>query len=225
MKYEFNNNHSVVATVGGVASLEDLEKEQGMYSATPEFCRKHGGAITKSLLDSVPDSYLAEADNSKFYVNIDVRIHRLYEGNYPAYPGFHCDAQFRETYFGQPQPDQTKLSNHLIATISSHEDGVSLTQFIDEPLSIELPEADPPNETFWKRVDSEMRNKDFKTWTMPDGHLTRFDCWTLHRCMPAMRRGWRLFFRVAMWYRPNLEQGKLSKQEMIYLDIANATGW
>ena len=225
MIYEFNANHSTVATVCGTATLEDLESEQGMYSATPEFCNEHGGPIAKSLLQSVPESYLNEARSRGLYPNIDVRVHRLYEGNYPAYPGWHCDAQHRETYFGQPKPDQTKLSNHLIATVSSHTDGISLTQFIDEPVEINLPESDP-NEKLWKKVDAEMRKiGDWKTWTMPDGKLTQFDCWTLHRCVPASKRGWRLFFRVAMWYRPNLEQGKLSKQEMIYMDIEQATGW
>ena len=173
----------------------------------------------------MPQSYIDEANDKGLYPNIDVRVHRLYQGNYPAYPGWHCDAQFRETYFGQPETERTKLSSHLIATVSSDTDSISQTQFIDENITMDMPKTDP-DESFWKKVDTQMRDrKGYKTWVMPDGKLTRFDCWTLHRCMPAVKRGWRLFFRVAMWYRPNLDKGKLSKQEMIYMDINQATGW
>ena len=48
MVYEFNNNHEVVASVNGHATLNELEKEQGMYSATPEFCHDNGGRYHKS---------------------------------------------------------------------------------------------------------------------------------------------------------------------------------
>ena len=225
MLYHFNDNHEVVGAARCWASLKQLEKEQGMYSATPDFCREYGGPITREFLDAVPKSYLLEAESKGLYPNIDVRVHRLYPGNYPAYPGWHADAQFRETYFGQPKLDRTELSNHLIATVSSDADGVSQTEFIDEPMEIELAKTEP-DESFWRLVDREMRKAEkFKTWVMPDGCLTQFDCWTLHRCTPARRRGWRLFFRVAMWYRPNLNEGKLSRQEMIYMDMNDGTGW
>lgn len=225
MKINFNSNHKVIATTTGTASITELEKEQGMYSATPEFCLEYGGPITKKLLQAVPDSYILEAHKKGLYPNIDVRVHRLYPGNYPAYPGWHCDAQFRETFFGQPKPDQTKLSDHLIATVSSDPNGISLTEFINEPIEMKLTDQSP-DDSLWREVDSQMKKKDkIPTWTMPDGHLTRFDCWTLHRAKPANIRGWRLFFRMAMWYRPNLGEGKLSKQEMIYMDLNNPTGW
>ena len=231
MLYKFNGNYEVVSSTLGDYSLDELELEQGMYSATPDFCRRHGGPVTTWLLGLVPNSYFAEADKRGLYANIDVRVHRLYPGNYPAYPGWHCDTQFRETFFGQPQLEQTELSDHLIATVSSSLGGVSQTQFLDQDLDIDVDGGGGPDvvgqESFWKKVDSKVRelDYDFKMWTMPDGKLTRFDCWTLHRCVPASVRGWRLFFRVAMWYRPNIDGGKLSRQEMIYMDVNQATGW
>ena len=233
MKYEFNRNHKVIKTISDFqkgVKIKDMEKEQGMYSATPEFCRKHGGPITKKLLEHVPIEYLKEASQKGLYPNIDVRIQRLYPGNYPAYPGWHCDAQFRETYFGQPKTEMTQLSNHLIATVSTDEYGISTTEFIDEEITIDIDHYDPTEgEPFWKIVDTKIRQmneaKKLSTWTMPQGQLTTFDCWTLHHAKPATKRGWRLFFRVSMWYRPNLEDGKLSKQESIYIDINQPTGW
>ena len=227
MKYEFNGNFSVVAKQQGHATIEDLEKEQGMYSATPGFVREYGGPISNRLLDLVPDAYLAEAEEKGLYPNIDIRIHRLYPKSFPAFPGWHCDAQFRETFFGQPRSEQTSLSNHLICTISSDPDGICNTEFINEDMDLAIDNYDPDEgEAFWALVDKELRGRtDFKTWLMPDGQMTQFDCWTLHRALPATKRGWRLFFRVAMWYRPNLGDGKFSRQEVIYMDTNRPTGW
>ena len=224
MKIQFNSNHKVVASVKPTYSIEELEGEQGVYSATPEFVRKHCGPITNSILDKVPQEYFKEAKARNLYPNIDVRVHRLYVGNYPAYPGWHCDAQYRETYFGQPDPTQTKLSNHLICTVSSYKDGVSNTVFLDKDVELDFGEYFTASLN-WKEVDEAFRSITPQIHIMKDGDLTTFDCWTLHKCMPAAVRGWRLFFRMAMWYRPNLGEGKLSKQEMIYLDLSKASGW
>jgi len=219
----FNADHKMVGRVEGKATIQELEKEVGMYSATPEFCLRYGGPIARNILTTVPKEYYDEARRRGQYPNIDVRIHRLYPGNYPAYPGWHCDAQYRETYFGQPRPNHTALSDHLICTVAT-ESGISNTEFIAKEVAIDLAcnEADA---NYWANVDVAMQEQDVQTWLMPDGDLTRFDCWTLHRCQPAQKRGWRLFFRMAMWYRPNLGEGQLSKQEMIYMDLQRPTGW
>ena len=229
MKHLFNANQRVVGQLKrGTFDLDELEQEQSMYSATPEFCREYGGPITRNILQEVPEEFYAQAHQRGLFPNIDVRIHRLYPGNYPAYPGWHCDAQFRETYFGQPRREQTEISDHLICTVSSQPNGVSNTEFIDESVELEIADHDPEEGVaFWALVDRQMKKerKGVKIWRMPDGYLTRFDCLTLHRCRPATRRGWRLFFRVAMWYRPNLDGSKLSRQEHVYVDTREPTGW
>lgn len=229
MEYKFNANHNVIKEIQGCYTIEELEKEQGMYSATPDFCMEHGGPVTKSILNEVPKEYIDDAYNRGLYPNIDVRVHRLYPGNYPAYPGWHCDAQFRETYFGQPRTEQTELSDHLICTVSTNENGVSNTEFIDEPIKLDIDDYSPEEGTpFWAFVDDAMisyEGDSMPKWVMKDGVITTFDCWTLHRAMPTRVRGWRLFFRMAMWYRPNLGNGKLSRQEVIYMDMNQPTGW
>lgn len=230
MKYSFNSNHSVVEVTQGHYSIGELEKEQGMYSATPDFCREHGGPVTNHLLDLVPQDYLDEATSRGLYPNIDVRVHRLYPGSFPAYPGWHCDAQFRETYFGQPRVERTELSDHLICTISSDvadKEGISHTEFIDEDIELSIDQySAEEGEPFWGLVNEQMdKIYPVNSSLMQDGELTRFDCWTLHRATPAIKRGWRFFFRVAMWYRPNLDRGKLSRQEVIYMDMNKRTGW
>ncbi len=85
------------------------------------------------LLDLVPDWYYEKAEQLKLYPNCDVRIHRLYPGDFPAYPGWHCDGEYRETYFSQPDLDRINVHYHITATASSHSCGVSNTQFLNEP--------------------------------------------------------------------------------------------
>jgi hypothetical protein len=224
--YTFNPNYRVVGKFEGVRSIPDLEREVGVYSATPEFVRAHCGPITVGILDLIPVSYYQEAADKGLFVNIDVRIHRLYPGDFPAYPGWHCDGEFRETYFSQPDLDRVPVHNHLCATVSSHEEGISNTEFFAEPLSVEV--SNPTaGHTLWGQVDERIRKSDKLrfAWRSSDGQVVRFDSWTLHRCTAARARGWRLFFRMSMWHKPNLgDGGMVSKQEQVY-KIVEGSGW
>ena len=70
----------------------------------------------------------------------------------------------------------------------------------------------------WQQVNEVLeRTPDKKVYETKDGQLTCFDSWTLHRATPAKIRGWRLFFRMAMWHKKNIGQGGMvSKQEQVY---------
>lgn len=223
--YRFNPVCSVVARVKGLATIAELQDEQGVYSASPEFIRRHGGPLAQSLLDSVPPWYYQEADRLGLFPNCDVRIHRLYPGDFPAYPGWHCDGEFRETYFSQPDMDRIQVHKHLICTISTHDDGVSNTQFLMAPFTAEVDDG-CTDVTLWGQVHNQVeRQRHRSVWDTSDGELVCFDSWTLHRCMPAKIRGWRLFFRMSMWHKPNLGQGgMLTKQEQVYR-LSEGGGW
>ena len=206
-----------------------------MFSATPEFVRRHGGPIAQRILDAVPGWYFDEARRLGLYPNCDIRIHRLYPTDFPAYPGWHCDGEFRETYFSQPDLARIPVSWHLTATASSHAEGVSNTQFLDTPIetTVNIPDGDAlptqtiaGSHTLWGQVHRQVEDLgEYRTWDSRDGELVLFDARTLHRAMPALRRGWRLFFRMSMWHKKNLgEGGKLSKQEQVY-KILEGAGW
>ncbi len=224
MKYLFKPKFETIAKVNGIASIKDLEAEVGVYSATPEFVRKHCGPIANSLLDKVPSRYYVLARERGLSPNIDIRIHRLYPGDFPAYPGWHCDGEFRETYFSQPDLERIQVSEHLTCTISSNGEGTSNTQFLVEDFEASI--VKPTQEiNLWGQVDSLLRNKTLKTHDTKDGELVLFDSWSLHRAMPAKTRGWRLFFRMSQWHRPNLGQGgMLTKQEQVY-KLTEGGGW
>lgn len=225
MQFRFRPDVSIVARLPGVAPIRDLEGEVGVYSATPDFVRRHCGPIARSILDAVPDDYHAEAASLGLHVNCDVRIHRLYPGDFPAYPGWHCDGEFRETYFSQPDMDRIRVHRHLVATVSSHECGVSNTEFLAEPFDFRSDRIGPDH-GLWQQVNEALEAVPTRRTTATrDGELTCFDSWTLHRAMPARIRGWRLFFRMSMWHRPNLgDGGMVTKQEQVYKYVGHY-GW
>ena len=223
--YHFTPDFEIIKETTPTFSIRDFEKEQGVYSATPSFVRSHCGDIAKSLLDLVPDTYYTEADKLKLYPNCDIRIHRLYPNDIPAYPGWHCDGEFRETYFSQPDLNRIPVSHHLTAHVSSHPNGVSCTQFLNEGFSCPLI---PPGQeiTLWGQVHRLVQVKpDRKVVNIKDGQMVKFSSWSLHRAMPATIRGWRLFFRMSMWHRKNLgDGGMITKQEQVYKTV-EGSGW
>lgn len=222
----FNKNFETIGRHHPIYPIDDLEKEVGVYSATPEFVRKHCGSIANALLDIIPTWYFDEAKAKELYPNIDVRIHRLYPGDFPAYPGWHCDGVYRETYFSQPSPKHTKVAKHIILSVSSCEEGVSSTQFLDEVFTLEMENEPDGDHNLWGLLDQALSRKQRKRiYDVQDGEMMLFDSWAPHRAMPARTRGWRLFFRMAMWYRPNLgDGGKITKQEQVY-KITSGSGW
>ncbi|AYV78181.1 MAG: hypothetical protein Edafosvirus6_30 [Edafosvirus sp.] len=240
---QFKPNFKTLTNVQGKFLIKDFEKEVGVYSATPEFVKKNCGPIANMFLSKIPQSYFDELAKAQLYPNIDVRIHRLYPGDYPishmypAFPGWHCDGEYRETYFGQPDLQKTKVSHHIVATASSYMEGneeskttgVSNTQFLTIPFNTTV--VNPTSEiTLWRQVHENLMKylKDYKGncfYDTKDGEMILFDSSSLHRAMPTKIRGWRMFFRMAGWHKPNLgDGGMISKQETVYI-VDEAKGW
>jgi len=222
--YKFNPNYKVIDRFPGLVSIADLEAERAIYSATPAFINKHGGPLTNQILRRVPEWFFAKAEEAKLYTIIEARIHRLYPGDFPAVPGWHCDGDYREDYYAQPDRARTAVHDHITATISTHPDGVSNTQFLAEPITAKV--GDPtPERTFWAQVHEQVEaQRPRQVYDSKDGELICFDSWTLHRTMPARVRGWRLFFRISMYHKPGLGDGMITKQEQVYR-LLEGSGW
>lgn len=224
MTWTFRPQRRVIAGVPGTATIDELSREVSVYAASPEFVRRHCGPLANRILDAVPAWYFETTAANGLLPNIDVRVHRLNVGEYPAVPGWHCDGALRETYFSQPDLERTPCRDHIITTISSYVGGVSNTEFVDEPITVDL-SGDPHKEfSLWRTVHRQVPAA-ARTWEMTDGCLTAFDVNTLHRAQPAKMRGWRLFFRLSGWHRDYLgEGGKIADQQQVYI-LSEECGW
>lgn len=224
--YSFRPNFNIVAKIDPPTyAIADFDAEIGVFSATPEFVRAHAGPLANRILDHVPEWYYDRAKDLGLYPNVDVRIHRLYPGDFPAYPGWHCDGEYRETYFSQPDLDKIPVSGHLICTLSSHADGVSNTRFLKDEFTCAI-KPQKSEVTLWGQVDEALRmSGEHNYYDTKDGELLFFDSRSLHEATATKNRGWRLFFRMSMWHRPNLgDGGRISKQEHIY-KLVQGSGW
>jgi hypothetical protein len=223
--YTFLPRFETVANIPATASQEELAKEKSMYSATTEFVQQHGGPISKNILATIPANYYQTAQRLGLYPNIDIRVHRFdksflnVEGLelYPAIPGLHCDGEFRETYFGQPDLDRVPVSYHLIATVASKE-AISRPRFVVNPVTVDVQgNSFAQDVTLWEKVhNAAMKIPDLRYYDMPDGALTQFDARSLHEVTPVKFTGSRMFFRCSMWHKPNLDDGQLSTTEQLY---------
>lgn len=213
---------STIASFYGLATRSQLLAETGMYAADESFARRHGGAITNRVLDAVPAWYREEAQAVGLELNIDVRIHDLKAGWFPAAPGWHCDAAVRETAFDDAAEKRT-VDKNLVACVSTFPTGVSNTVFLGHAITL-------PGVSYEEAVanNSSMLNEALQG-TAPDeevstrdGALTLFDPYTPHRVEMAKRDGVRLFMRISLWVPPEGHQPGLTKTEQVFFEVTQS---
>lgn len=223
MNIDFTPDFRVVGEYSPTATVEEIAGEIGMFSCSPEFVREHGSPLALAMFNKIPQDFYDEADELGLYPNIDVRVHRLYPSDYPAVPGWHCDGELRTTWDSQPQLNAVPRHRHIVGTMSTGENGVSLTEFITEPLTLTIDGSSPRGT--WEQVHRQIEDISPSTTTAQDGKLYEFSSFTLHRAMPATTRGWRLFLRASMWHKPWINDGGvLARQEYVYR-LDEAKGW
>jgi hypothetical protein len=226
-RIRFEPELAVIGQVPGRYTIEQIDGEVGIYSATPEFVRDQGGPITNSILDVIAESgFLDEAERLGLFPNLDVRVHRLYPGDIPAFPGWHADGEYRESYHAQPDLHRVRRHSHVVCHVSTEEQGVSTTEFLTEPFTADVEDPSVQNR-LWGQVHRQVEaTPDLVRVSSTDGEITRFGSLTLHRARPAEIRGWRLFVRASMWHKPPLDcaGGKISKQEQVYR-VDEGSGW
>lgn len=217
----FTPQVDVLGRLKGHFSIEELSGEKSCYAASPAFVRRNCGPIAVRILDAVPKEYFTKCEALGMLPNIDVRLHRLNQGEYPAVPGWHCDGALRETYFGAPQVDAVQVRDTVLSTVSSDLKGVSNFEYLDASLTMPAP-ADGWS---WSEVHKRIIQLQPATRMSEDGVLYRIGADSLHRVSPARVRGWRLFFRMSMWHRDYLgDGGKLADQQQVYI-LSDDNGW
>lgn len=208
----FKPNIETVGYVTPTASIESIENEPMLFSASIRFAQERGGPLTKSMLDII----LPRLDEHKNYV-IDTKSVMLMPGMYPSIPGWHCDGVIRNDKFSQPDITKLKDTKHWTGLVSSNPNGTSNTEFLTESWAIPCEQ-----DRVWGSVNDylELMQK-LKTLTAKDGEILEFTQPTLHRAMPTTNNGWRFFFRLSEYHMPPMN--KMRHQVQVY--ASPSSGW
>lgn len=213
--FTFIPDFQTLATIPGQYPRESLLAQQGMYGADLDFARAHGSQALLDVLGAIPEAYHAEAAERGMELNVDVRVHNLTPGDYPASPGWHCDAPQRETQFSDAQ-ELTAVNRSLVANLSSHPLGVSNTVFATESLTLAHDAMDADT---WALMDATLGTDLTGHHHSADGQLVQFSCFSPHCIQPAQRAGVRMFVRISQWVRPPGFTPGLSRWEQVYRTV------
>lgn len=213
----FEPNYSFVSSFDGTASSETLLSQQGMYAADYEFALAHSIPVTRQMLESIPQWYHQEAESQGGELNVDIRVHKMKAGQYPASPGWHVDAAMRETAF-EDSADKEDVSHSLVGTISTHNQGVSNTVFCNTHIEIDATYEDAVANNCAVLQEKFPENVDVTR--SQDGSWTLFDPYTVHNVERCRHDGVRLFVRVSIWKRPRGHVPGLTKTEQVYSQLS-----
>jgi hypothetical protein len=219
--YRFAPNYQAAAHFNGLASQADLRQEVGVYAAGIPFVQEHCGPLAQRFLQAIPEWYLELAEQSGLVANCDIRLHDLLAGQYPASPGWHCDAATRETQFSAAAGGH-KVDHNLIGCISSAVGGVSNTEFLEQEYEIDSDAVYGNGVELWNEIDRALGMNVGGVTGTEDGILYQFDPWTLHRAVPARVPGLRLFFRMSLWQPPENHCPGISENEQVHRLISSA---
>lgn len=212
MSFIFEPDYSVLAQVKGTHPRSLLLKQQGMFGADLNFARFHASPVLDIILDAIPESYHSEAFDNGMELNIDVRVHDLVRGDYPATPGWHCDAPQRETEFSN-KGETVPVAQSLVLNVSSNPLGVSNTIFATKPVELD---NDLMDQSTWKAMNQLLGDDHPDSEISRDGDFIVFSSYTPHSIQPSQHDGVRMFVRISQWVKPEGFAPGLAKCEQVY---------
>lgn len=202
---------------------QGLLEEVNLHACSPQAVNMYGGAHTTEALRQLMIAYAApiyRAKDHELQPIVDVRIHRLFPGQFPAIPGWHCDFVPRGGYSGQPNFGLcSQYAFHVCLILSDQEAGVSNTEYVMDPLRLVLEDQ----EHVYREVHRGVEHFKPIVARAPDGRFTWFNQKTIHRASPAHRRGVRLFMRFSMIEKPMI-LNKANPMPHVY-QLAEENGW
>jgi hypothetical protein len=229
-QYHFPPSAKIVGKVWGLYKTAQIRQEPALFSVDIPFAFKHGGPITRKILDeliqipSVRNAF--NGDLPGHHIIIDTRIHELQIGEYPAIPGWHTDFVER-TASTNMQPDYRSITDSVkiyVVNISDHEKGVSNTEYLQDSIKLNI-----PLENIYMKIDEQIRERlSLRKAKVSDGDILQMDQHSLHRVTPTHSPGMRYFFRLSILH--NLAKtilqkspvNELRKHSHIYLSMDQA---
>jgi hypothetical protein len=212
----FESGYQTIGTLPDFTE-EEIKNEPMIFSGDAEFCRKHGGPITKDFLARLP-----LAGYSK--VIIDSRVHMLMPGWYPCIPGWHLDDIPRTRADGQPDHEHPAYKSFNIMSIIGD---ASVTEFIEGKLALkdigfgEGAVYGKWNAEINRRLGS--ANCDISVRRVVPTNIISFRFGAFHRGVPAVKNGWRFFIR-ANYNTARKPMNEIRKQVQVYLPTPEV-GW
>lgn len=208
--HDFAPSFETIDHVDALPLQRELQNEQPMYQASMAFAHEQGGPITRAFIEKLPFKL---SDN----VLVDIRVHSLQKGYYPAIPGYHLDWLPRTKDGENPVIDVIPDYDHVVMILAE----TSLTEFVAEPLSLLLPEEKP----------FEWANDEIKRWTsvgkldtkhVVNGDMVRFTSRDWHRPVAAEKNEWRFLIRASR-IDHRKPSNKLVNQSQVYIPIKEAS--
>jgi hypothetical protein len=203
-----------------VHSHEEFKYEPMFFQSSLKFVLNNAPShysITRYILAHMLldyNSFLPILDD----IIIDSRITMTMNGQYPSIPGWHCDHVPRGA---NGQPDFSLVDPkifHRMIVVSGSESVVSCTEFVTEPVSIDV---DPDN--VWNSVDKYCNSNNVKKEKIEQGKIYQFDQMTIHRATACETPGWRMFLRASFNCKSK-PVNEIRKQVQVYTPIDN-NGW
>lgn len=189
----------------------DLLQVRGCYAADWDLALQAGGGVVSEMLQAVPPERVEAARERGLVPNIDVRVHQLKQGDYPATPGWHCDEARRETEFA-PGATKTTISDTILVWVADKPSGVSSTEWWPHPIRTHLQEGSDTQR--WADVNEQLLGRGGRCGT--PGVAYSMGTQTVHRATPAVEDGTRVLLRMSFWTPPPGHQGGVSHSEQVY---------
>lgn len=200
---KFNRNPLKFGNSIESPSQDVLRNTLGLVNASIEDAIRYGGDITKAAIGAM------KLRNDRKNLIVDVKIHMLMPGFYPAIPGWHCDGVPRGTGMNplskeNPRMDLQILINegklpgirptryHMLVTGAG-----CLTEFVNGPIQLDDNSPDWKTSKIYARMNEQVENREAPRITVPSCQVTEFDWWDIHRGVQAKVHEWRYFIRVA----------------------------
>lgn len=203
----------------------EIKNEPMLFNCDMEHALELGGPITRDFLSTLPSSW------HEVPVVVDTRVHMLMPGWYPCIPGYHHDDVPRTREDGQPNYDDPRRSEHIMAL---HNADICPTKFAIGATSFEhVPFGRVVYGQWHHEVLDKIKLGYLRELEVPDRELIAFNDRTWHAGQPAKAAGWRWFGRISRYYskwmgepiaRGNERTNEVRKQVQVYLDTVDK-GW
>lgn len=195
---EFPNFYEIKESLG-VPTQQQVQSD-GVVFVWCEFDQavKEAGPLTKRVLEAMEP----HLKRDKKFIYVDSKIQFFKRGDLPVDSSlWHIDGSIairdeRALSFGYTllHDMKTRMTNGLepnryLAYQSSEH---CRTEFLTEPVTIPLPECIPNFDI----LDARVKDSPFNHVSQPAGTIVAFDGISLHRAIPAIADGWRLWIRV-----------------------------